>query len=181
MGAFLFERRIYVLDISDSDRNWHVPHQPGSHDGIAETNIHRLQGRYAGDCIPHGIPSVALVQGQEASMNRPLTIMEELLSRLDSCLFELYDERAGIIQFDGGFSRDHAECLALLNVILRHPLALSRVRLLRLEEDGETSYLLTTKTPEVLTSCTKIDDPANVIDTMFGGVARLVRKNDHLI
>jgi hypothetical protein len=114
-------------------------------------------------------------------MNRPLTIIEELLKRLDDDLKEAWDERAAIMEYDGGLSREHAECLALLNVVLRHPFALSGVRLLRLEEDRETIYLLTTKVNDELPSCTEIDDPADVIDTVFGGIARLVRENDHLI
>jgi hypothetical protein len=67
---------------------------------------------------------MALVQEQETSMNKPLTIMEELLNRLDDDLKEEWEERAAIMEYDGGLSRDHAECLALLNVILRHPTAL---------------------------------------------------------
>jgi hypothetical protein len=107
--------------------------------------------------------------------------MEELLNRLDEDLRELWEERAAIMEFDGGLPREHAECLALLNVFLRHPLALLGLKLLRLERDGETSYLLTTKGNHELPSCTEIDDPATVIDTMFGGIVRLVRRNDHLI
>jgi hypothetical protein len=114
-------------------------------------------------------------------MNRPLTIMEELLNRLDEDLKEAWEERAAIMEYDGGLPRDHAECLALLNVFLRHPTALSGLRMLRLEEDGETSYLLTTRGNDEISSCTEIDDPTDVIDTVFGGIARLVRGNNHLI
>jgi hypothetical protein len=100
--------------------------------------------------------------------------MEELLNRLDEDLRELWEERAAIMEFDGGLSREHAECLALLNVVLRHPMALSGVRLLRLEKDGETIYLLTTRGTDELPSCTEIDDPANVMDTVFGSMAKLM-------
>jgi hypothetical protein len=49
----------------------------------------------------------------------------------------------------------------------------------RMGEDG--LYLLTTRVNHELPSCTEIDAPADVIDTVFGGIARLVRRNDHLI
>jgi len=51
-------------------------------------------------------------------------IVADLVARLDPSLKELWEERAAIMEFDGGLSRDHAECLALLDVLRRHPSAL---------------------------------------------------------
>lgn len=44
-------------------------------------------------------------------------IVEELLTRLDETQREIWEERAAIMEYDGGLPRDHAECLALLVVI----------------------------------------------------------------
>jgi hypothetical protein len=52
-------------------------------------------------------------------MNKPLSITEEILSGLNADLREEYEERAAIMQYDGGLPRDHAECLALRDVIRR--------------------------------------------------------------
>jgi len=44
-------------------------------------------------------------------------IVKDLLTHLDADQRELWDERAAIMQYDGGLTRDHAECLALLCII----------------------------------------------------------------
>lgn len=44
-----------------------------------------------------------------------------LVARLDTNLREAWEERAAIRQFEGGLTKDHAECLALLDVIDMHP------------------------------------------------------------
>ena len=55
-------------------------------------------------------------------MNKPIdTLVAEILDRLDDRLREEFEERAAIIEFDAGCSRGHAECLALLDVLRRHP------------------------------------------------------------
>ena len=51
-------------------------------------------------------------------------IVAELVGRLPEDLKEEWEERAAIMEFDGGLSRDHAECLALLDIIRRYPKAL---------------------------------------------------------
>ena len=48
----------------------------------------------------------------------------EMLDRLEPDLREDFEERASIMEYDGGLPRDHAECLALLNVLRKHPAAL---------------------------------------------------------
>jgi hypothetical protein len=113
-------------------------------------------------------------------MKRPLTIMEELLSRLDSDLLETYEERAAIMEFSGGLSRDHAECLALLNIFLRHPLALLGLSVLKSEKEGITHFIVTTDaqaTFQHLSSIgyniTELADLAEVLDSEFGGTASL--------
>lgn len=44
-------------------------------------------------------------------------IVKDLLTHLDETQRELWEERAAIMQYDGGLTRDHAECLALLCII----------------------------------------------------------------
>jgi len=51
-------------------------------------------------------------------------IVEELLLRLDEDQREDFEERAAIMQYDGGLPRDHAECLALLSLFKKYPAAL---------------------------------------------------------
>lgn len=44
-------------------------------------------------------------------------LVAELVGRLDEALREAYEERAGILEFDAGLDREHAEALALLEII----------------------------------------------------------------
>ena len=48
-------------------------------------------------------------------------LVAELVERLDASQRETWEERAAIMQFDGGLTRGHAECLALLDLLCRHP------------------------------------------------------------
>lgn len=55
-------------------------------------------------------------------MTQPLDhVVTELVNQLDDRQREDFEERAAIIQFDAGYSRGHAECLALLDLLRRHP------------------------------------------------------------
>lgn len=54
-------------------------------------------------------------------------LLAELVSRLDDNLREAFEERAGIIEFEAQLPRGHAECLALLNVLVSHPEAVCAV------------------------------------------------------
>ena len=71
-------------------------------------------------------------------------IVAELVARLDANLREAFEERAAIMEFDAKLPRDHAECLALLDTLRRHPLALSGVTVLQVELDGEALIVLAT-------------------------------------
>jgi len=51
-------------------------------------------------------------------------LVAEIVSQLDPALREEFEERAAMMEFDGAMLRDHAECLALLDVLYRHPEAL---------------------------------------------------------
>ena len=56
-------------------------------------------------------------------MSQPEWIIE-MLDKLNPDLREEWEERAAIMEFEAGLNRDHAECLALLDVIRRNPSAL---------------------------------------------------------
>jgi hypothetical protein len=70
-------------------------------------------------------------------------IVEALVCRLDTNLREAFEERAGIMQFEAGKPRELAEALALLDVIRADPFAVSEVRALRIELDGQALTVLT--------------------------------------
>ena len=95
-------------------------------------------------------------------------------------LREDFEERAGIVQFDAGLPRGHAEVLALLDVLRRHPEALTGITVLQVELDGGTQWLLTTDLPfarrylaDVGASEVAMVDLADVLHEQYGGVAVL--------
>ena len=70
--------------------------------------------------------------------------MQLLVARLGADDREAFEERAGIMQFDGKLPREQAECLALVEVLGRNPAALLGITVLEIELDGGTQWLLTT-------------------------------------
>lgn len=55
-------------------------------------------------------------------------LVADMVNLLDDSQREEFEERAGIIEFEAKLSRAHAECLALLNVLRRHPAILTTIR-----------------------------------------------------
>lgn len=53
-------------------------------------------------------------------------LVADMINFLDASQREDFEERAGIIEFDAKLSRGHAECLALLDVLRRHPEVLTK-------------------------------------------------------
>ena len=49
------------------------------------------------------------------------SLVAEVVNKLDEAMREAFEERAAIIEFDANLPRDHAECLALLGLLIRHP------------------------------------------------------------
>jgi len=81
----------------------------------------------------------------EVNMQEPLNeLVADITKLFDSNLREDFEERAGIMEFDGNLPRAHAECLALIDVLSRYPNVLSGVRAMHFELNGETQWLLTT-------------------------------------
>ena len=54
-------------------------------------------------------------------------LVAEMVNRLDENLREDFEERAAIIEFEANLPRAHAECLALLDVLRRHPEVLTKL------------------------------------------------------
>lgn len=54
-------------------------------------------------------------------MTEPNAIVMAIVEKLNEDLREAWEERAAILEFDAGLSRDLAECLALLDLIQRRP------------------------------------------------------------
>ena len=67
-----------------------------------------------------------------------------LVARLSAADREAYEERAGIMQFDGELPKAEAECMALLDLLNANPAALLGITVLEIELDGGTQWLLTT-------------------------------------
>lgn len=107
-------------------------------------------------------------------------LVAELVERLDASQREAWEERAGIIQFDGQLSRGHAEALALLDLLRRHPSVLSGVSVLEIELDGSTEWLLTTDLQYARRYITDVGGHEvterhlpDVLLTQYGGIAVL--------
>ena len=107
-------------------------------------------------------------------------LVAELVTRLDDAQREDFEERAGIMQFDGGLIRGHAECLALLDLLCRHPSVLSGMTVLEIELDGGTEWMLTTDLQHARRYVSDVGGKeiavhqlADVLLTQYGGVALL--------
>jgi hypothetical protein len=108
-------------------------------------------------------------------------VVSELIERLDVDLRELWDERAGIVEFDGGLPREEAESYALLDVLRRHPFALTGLAVIRVDREHETRWLVTSDPDaanRVTSSCgnaARIVEFIDVLNEQFGGAALLVQ------
>ena len=54
-------------------------------------------------------------------MNSSNPTVAALVAQLDADLREAWEERAAVMEFDGGVARELAECLALLELIHQRP------------------------------------------------------------
>ena len=106
-------------------------------------------------------------------------VVSELIERLDADVLDLFEERAALVEHEGGLPREEAESYALLDVLRRHPWALTGVTVVRFEVAKETCWLLTTAA-DALRRVTQFGggaaclvDPADVIEERFQGAALL--------
>ncbi|CAM5797809.1 hypothetical protein [Rhizobacter fulvus] len=110
------------------------------------------------------------------------SLIADLLDLLDVERRYEFEERAGIIEFDGGLSRDEAEALALIDLLRTHPGALIGLTAVQVENRGKPAFVLTTyidrardQLPTLGVTVIDIVDPVEAIKTHFGGTALLVR------
>jgi hypothetical protein len=76
-------------------------------------------------------------------MQEPLNqFVADLVALLDTDLREQFEERAAIIEFDGGLTRSHAECLALISVLRGSSCALVSAVAIQIENDGQRRWIL---------------------------------------
>ena len=119
----------------------------------------------------------------EQPMEQPIDpLVADMVDALDAALREEFEERAAIIEFDGKQQRSHAECLALIDILRRHPAALTGVTVLQVEIDGVTQWLLITDLDaarQYLSDTGGIEIGvrvlADVIKEHFGGLAKLAK------
>lgn len=107
-------------------------------------------------------------------------LVSKLVDRFDASLREDFEERAAIVEFEANLSREHAECLALLDLLSRHPEVLNGVIVLQVERDAETKWLLTTDVQNARHHLVTVGAPeivdvnlGAVIDEHFGGAVLL--------
>ena len=62
------------------------------------------------------------------AIDAALSVKDYVITLLDADLNEEFQERAAIIQFSAHLTRNHAECLALLDVLRRHKLKLMIIK-----------------------------------------------------
>ena len=114
-------------------------------------------------------------------METPInTLVSEMVNRLDDRLREDFEERAAVMEFDAELPRAHAECLALLDILCRHPSFLCGVTVLRFALNDSRLWLLTTDIARTRQHVAEIGgteivvcDLKDVIDQQFSGIAVL--------
>jgi hypothetical protein len=114
-------------------------------------------------------------------METPLNpLVADIVAMLDPSLREDYEERAAIMEYEANMERAHAECLALLDVLRRHPFVLTGVTVLQAAVNGTTLCLLTTDLEFARQHLADIGglekgilDLATVIDEYCNGIAVL--------
>jgi hypothetical protein len=129
-------------------------------------------------------PVLVAFSFQEPAMHNRTTpqdaLVADMVNLLDANLREDFEERAGIIEFEAKKPRAHAECLALIDVLRRHPGAITNVVVLEVEIDGATQWLLTTDLQFARQHMAQIGgieidvlDPADAVDEQYDGIALL--------
>ncbi len=68
--------------------------------------------------------------------------VQELIDRLPDELLEAWQERSAIREYDGGFSRPHAEALALLDLLDDDPDMLSNLQVARIDVESTPRYFV---------------------------------------
>ena len=78
----------------------------------------------------------------ETEMTQKNLMFPDLVSRLNASRREIYEERAGVREYDAGLPRAYAECAALLDVAVMDSLAFTGVTLLKVQQGPVTRFVL---------------------------------------
>lgn len=107
-------------------------------------------------------------------MTHQTSLVADLVALLNPDHREAYEERAGIMEFDGGLARDLAECLALLEVLRGDPLALTGASLFRVHPAG---FVLATDPAKLHALGLQRAGPADLRELLhaLNGIARISR------
>lgn len=107
-------------------------------------------------------------------------LVAEMVSKLNPALRDEFQERAAIMEFEGAMLRDHAECMALLDVIQRHPYALTELTVIHIKINGSSLWWLTTNHDQARQHLSNLGgvelggiDLADVVTKQFSGLAML--------
>lgn len=114
-------------------------------------------------------------------MTQPTSLVADLVQLLDADLRYEYEERAGIIEFDGNVPRQDAEAFALIDLLRTHPDALLGVSMVEVTGKGDqTTLLLTTdldgalaRFDSVQAKASRVTNLSETLKKRFGGTAAL--------
>ena len=106
--------------------------------------------------------------------------IQELIDRLPEELLEAWQERSAIREYDGGFSRPHAEALALLDLLESDPDILSNLQVARIDVEDTSRYFIASS-EELLREHAELlggeiaarRSVAWTVDEEFGGLAEI--------
>ena len=109
-------------------------------------------------------------------------IVATITEKLDSNLYEAFEERAAIMEFDAGLDRELAEALALLCILHNHPECLQPLVALEVQLEDEVKHVLTTSLGDSKRrleamggSIVRVLDPVELIRNTFQGHALLTQ------
>lgn len=107
-------------------------------------------------------------------------LVADLVIQFDDDLREEFEERAAIMEFEGKLPRAHAERLALVDVLSRHPSAIVGVSTRQIQLNGQKYWFVTTDLEEARQHLSEVgakevsvSELARVLDYDYGGMAIL--------
>jgi hypothetical protein len=106
--------------------------------------------------------------------------VQALVERLPEDQLEAWQERSAIREYDGGFSRPHAEALALLDLLDDDPDMLSDLRVCQIDLDDEPRFFVSSSEELLREHATSLGGEiaarrsvAWAVDEEFGGLAEI--------
>jgi hypothetical protein len=104
-----------------------------------------------------------------------------LIDRMPEEFLESWEERSAIREYDGGFSRPHAEALALLDLLDNEPDLFSKVHVYQIDLDDEPRHFVSSSEELLREYAASLGGEiaarrsvAWTVDEEFGGLAELV-------